>query len=176
MTRAAEDRLLVLLRHGAASQDGGRTDADRPLTDRGHEQAAQMGHWLVEHEIGADLVLCSPATRARQTCVGLARAGCPEAQVHHDRRLYNASPEGLLEVIREADPDANVVLVVGHAPGLPGLASLLADGQGSQAAHEAMADGFSAGSAAVLSYSGHWSDLSFADARLERFVVPHPVG
>lgn len=164
--------MIVLVRHGHAAQDGGSSDADRPLTVRGHEQARQMGHWLVEHGIGADLVLCSPATRARQTCEGIGLAGCAEAQVHHDHRIYNASPEALLEVLREADPDATVTLVVGHAPGLPGLASLLADGQGSQQAHDAMADGFPAGAAAVLSYSGHWTDLSFADARLDRFVVP----
>lgn len=172
MTRAAEDRTIVLLRHGTAAQGLGRTDADRPLTERGHAEATQAGHWLSEHGIGADLVLCSPATRTRQTCEDMARSGCAEAEVHHDRRLYNASPEALLGVLQESDPDASVVLLVGHAPGVPGLASLLADGQGSTEAHELMADGFPAGALALLSYSGHWSELGFADASLERFVLP----
>ncbi len=176
MTAAAEDRLLVLLRHGAAEQDAGRSDADRVLTELGHEQAAEVGHWFAAHGLGADLVLCSPATRARQTCEDLAVAGCPEARIHHDRRLYNASPEVILEVVREADVDASVVLVVGHAPGLPVLTSMLADGEGSERAHELLGHGFPSGSFAVLSYAGHWSALAPADARLERFVVPDPVG
>jgi phosphohistidine phosphatase len=171
MTRAAEDRVIVLVRHGAAEQ-GNRSDADRVLTQRGHAEASEIGHWLAAHEIGADLVLCSPAARTRQTCEDVARSGCAETDVHHDRRLYNGSPDAILEVVREADPEASVVLVVGHAPGIPGLASLLADGEGSTEAHELMAEGFPTGSAAVLTYSGHWNDLAFADARLERFVVP----
>ncbi len=176
MTAAAEDRLLVLLRHGEAEQGHDRTDADRVLTEAGHEEAVAVGHWFAEHGIGADLVLCSSATRTRQTCEDLAAAGCPEARVHHDQRLYNASEEAILDVVREAEPDASVVLVVGHAPGIPRLTSLLADGEGSVQAHELLGQGFPTGSFAVLAYSGHWSDLAPAGARLERFVVPHPVG
>lgn len=172
MTRAAEDRVLVLLRHGHAEQGLGRTDADRALTSRGHEESAEAGAWLHEHGIGADLVLCSPSTRTRQTCDDIFRAGCAETTVHHDGRVYNASPEALLDVLREADENADVVLVVGHAPGLPGLASLLADGQGSTEAHELLAQGFPSGAFAVMGYAGHWRDLALTEARLDRFVVP----
>lgn len=68
-------------------------------------------------------------------------AGCPEADVRFDKRIYNAPPEQLLDVLREADEDANVVMLVGHAPGIPALASVLADGEGSAAAHGALAQG-----------------------------------
>ena len=55
-------------------------------------------------------------------------------QIEH--RLYNADAEEVLAVVRESTDDASVLLVVGHAPGLPAAASLLADGEGDDEAHE----------------------------------------
>ncbi len=170
MTRACHDRTLILLRHAKAEQGNG-LDAERKLTERGVRDAKAAGRWIADHGYGADEVLCSPATRATMTCDAVATAGCAEAEVRHDRRIYNATPEALLDVLREADEDANVVLLVGHAPGVPSLASLLADGRGSAIAHEHMSQGFPTSGVAVLSYAGPWSELTFADARLERFGV-----
>jgi phosphohistidine phosphatase len=69
-------------------------------------------------------------------------SGCPEGEVHLDRRIYLASPQRLLEVIHEADEDADVLMVVGHAPGIPSLAELLCDGEGSVEGHRKMAEGY----------------------------------
>ena len=98
-------------------------------------------------------------------------AGCAEADVHHDHRIYNAAPERLLAIVREADSDANVVMLVGHAPGIPALASMLAEGEGSEQAHDLMSQGFPTSGVAVLRFSGHWSDLTPGVARLDRFHV-----
>lgn len=174
MTTASEDRVLILVRHSEA-ESGGAPDEDRELTDGGWEDAREAGRWLHTHEFGVDEVLCSTAVRARQTCEAIWEGGCSEALVHHDSRVYNASAQRLLDVIREADADANVVMVVGHAPGIPYLTSILADGEGSEPAHEALAAGFPTTGIAILSYAGHWSDLSPATARLERFHVARAI-
>jgi len=172
MTRSAEDRTLILLRHAKAEQGGYDRDHDRELTGRGRHDARAAGKWLHENGIGIDEVLCSTSTRTQQTAEEVWSAGCPEADVHHDRRIYNASAGTLLEVVREADADANVVMVVGHAPGIPALASLLADGEGHDEAHERMSEGYPTNGLAVLRYDGHWSDLAFGAAYLQEFVVP----
>ena len=171
MTSAARDRVLVLLRHAKTEETNPGGDLERELTGRGRRDASAAGRWLHEHGIGIDEVLCSTAERTRQTCELVWEAGCPEADVHHDRRIYNASPEALLDVVHEADDDADVVMVVGHAPGIPALAELLADGEGSAEGHRAMAEGFPTCALAVLHYAGRWSDLAFGDAQLERFHV-----
>jgi phosphohistidine phosphatase len=171
MTRASEDHLLILLRHAKTEQVPGKPDHERELTKRGRRDAQAAGVWLAGHGIGFDLVLVSSSARTMQTADEVA-SSCAEAEVWTDRRLYAAPPDRLLEVIHEADPEAGVVLVVGHAPGIPALASLLADGQGSVLAHARMAEGYPTCALAVLSYSGHWSDLGFDDARLEYFAVP----
>lgn len=171
MTIAAEDRTLVLVRHAKAVQSGYDADHERELTPRGHRDAAEAGRWLRDQGIGVDEVLCSTATRTQQTCEEMWSAGCAEADVHHEHRLYNASADRLLEVAREADADANVVMMVGHAPGIPALASLLAEGEGSDQAHELMSQGFPTAGVAVLRFSGHWTDLAPGVAHLDRFHV-----
>lgn len=176
MTRAARDRILVLLRHAKAEPGGPEDDHDRQLTKGGRRDARAAGEWLVAHGIGVDEVLCSTSERAQQTAEGVWSGGCPEADVHLDRRIYLASPEWLLEVVRDADDDADVVMIVGHAPGVPTLAELLAGGAGSVAAHQALAQGFPTCGLAVLHYAGRWSDLGFGDATLERFHVCRAAG
>jgi phosphohistidine phosphatase len=171
MTRASEDRILVLLRHAKAEQVSGKPDHERELTARGRRDAQAAGRWLTEHGIGCDLVLCSTSARTLQTSHGIA-GNCAEAEVWEDRRIYAGGADQLLEVVREADPAASIVLMIGHAPGIPALASLLADGEGSVQAHRLMAEGFPTCGLAVLRYSGHWSDLGYDDARLDFFAVP----
>jgi len=171
MTTAARDRTLVLLRHAKAEGRHPDGDHERGLTGRGRRDARAAGQWLHDHGIGLDEVLCSSSERTQQTAEGVWAGGCPETEVHLDRRIYNAGPEGLLEVIREADDDADVLMVIGHAPGIPALTELLADGDGSVEGHRALGEGFPTCGIAVLHYSGRWSDLDFGDASLERFHV-----
>jgi phosphohistidine phosphatase len=171
MTRAAQDRTLVLLRHAKAEQQNWDNDHERELTARGRRDAAAAGRWLIEHGIGIDEVLCSTSERTQQTTEAVWSSGCPEGEVHLDRRIYLASPERLLEVIHEADEDADVLMVVGHAPGIPSLAELLCDGEGSVEGHRKMAEGFPTCAVAVLHYAGPWAGLQFGDATLERFHV-----
>ena len=171
MTRAAQDRTLVLLRHAKAEQQNWDNDHERELTARGRRDAAAAGRWLIEQGIGIDEVLCSTSERTQQTTEGVWSSGCPEGEVHLDRRIYLASPQRLLEVIREADEDADVLMVVGHAPGIPSLAELLCDGEGSVEGHRKMAEGYPTSAVAVLHYSGRWADLQFGEATLERFHV-----
>ncbi len=164
------DRTLILLRH-AKAQEGGARDHDRELTARGQRDARAAGAWLHQQSYGIDEVLCSTAERARQTAQGVWDGGCAEADVRYENRIYEAQPEALLQVLREADEDAQVVMLVGHSPGIPTLASLLADGEGKRGAHEALAQGYPTAGIAVLSFQGHWADLAFGAAALERFEV-----
>lgn len=166
MTAAALARTLILMRHAHAQSHSPDGDHERDLSGAGEHEAASAGAWLHGHDIGIDEVLCSSAERARQTAAGVWAGGCAEADVRIDPRLYNAAPAAILEVIREADEDADVLLVIGHVPGIPALASLLADGDGSAKAHEALSAGFPTAAMAILRYSGAWSDLGPGSARL----------
>ncbi|MGL4173602.1 MAG: SixA phosphatase family protein [Actinomycetota bacterium] len=181
MTRSAQDRTLILLRHAKAESgrsqseslppESSQPDHDRSLTARGHRDARAAGQWLAGQQIGLDEVWCSTAERTQQTAAGVWAGGCAETDIHMDRRLYTASADQILDVVRETDPDADVVMVVGHAPGIPALTELLTAGTGSAEAHQALGQGFPTCGLAVLHYAGPWSALAFGEASLRRFHI-----
>lgn len=108
---------LILLRHAksdwaAPSAD----DADRPLSGRGREAAGVMGRVLTLAGRVPDLILTSPARRARETADLAAAAGGWEAPVAADPRLSPGSPAEVIAVVREHGGDAGRVLVIGHEP------------------------------------------------------------
>lgn len=163
----------MLVRHAeAATAPPGGGDHDRELTETGQQDAETFGRWLHDQGMGCDEVITSSATRAVQTVEGLACGGCSEAEIQVERRLYNGAESDVLQVLREATVDADVVLVVGHAPSIPAAVSLLADGDGDDAAHEQLSHGFPPGTAAVLRYQGHWSDLDYGQATLVDLRTP----
>ncbi|GAA3748794.1 SixA phosphatase family protein [Micromonospora maritima] len=128
-------RTLVLLRHAKAEQERDAPDAERPLTARGHADAAAAGAWLARHELLPDVVLCSPARRTRQTWHGVAMGmtgsppeGGPAGStpvVRYEPTAYEAHPDELLDLVRAVDPAADTVLLVAHNPGISLLSALL---------------------------------------------------
>ena len=119
-------KTLFLLRHAKSSwADSALADFDRPLNGRGKRAAETIGKFMRKQEIRPNLVLSSPAVRARET-IGIAiKASHLTAEVHYDQRIYEAGPMRLLEVISEIEEETSEVLVVGHNPGLEELLQLL---------------------------------------------------
>src|ERR1700712_4658208 len=60
-------RTLLLLRHAKSDYPPGVADHERPLAPRGIREAALAGDWLRAHAPAVDAVLCSTATRTRET-------------------------------------------------------------------------------------------------------------
>ena len=65
-------RELLLVRHAKSSWNSGApSDFERPLAKRGLRNAPAMGAWLAERRLVPDLVVTSPALRARMSVDGL---------------------------------------------------------------------------------------------------------
>ncbi|MEP6629408.1 MAG: histidine phosphatase family protein [Lapillicoccus sp.] len=171
MTPVHDDRTLVLLRHAKAEQVPGKPDHDRALTERGRLDAEAAGAWLHAQGIVAELVICSTSLRTRQTWEHAAHGGAQAEFVEYRRAVYQGGTHGVLDCLHEDTGDVRTVVVVGHAPSIPDLASALTDGQGSQTAHTAMGEGFPTSGMAVLRYADDWPELGPGDASLERFHV-----
>jgi phosphohistidine phosphatase len=118
-------RTLVLLRHAKSAHPEGVADIDRPLTPRGHADAAAAGAWLMQRGYPPDLVLCSPSRRTRETWHGIALAFTAGPTVRYDERAYDASAENLLDLIRDTEDDVTTIMLVGHNPAMSHLSSLL---------------------------------------------------
>ena len=115
-------KTLLLLRHSKAENAApGSSDIDRALNERGRNEAQAMGTFIRKQNLTFELVLCSPALRARETAELVLAAAEITANVRYDQRIYEASPRQLLEVISEVEEDKIAVLLVGHNPGMEEL-------------------------------------------------------
>lgn len=161
-------RRLLLVRHAKTEQAAGRIDHDRELLPRGVADARAGGAWIVQHRLVPHLVLCSTATRAQQTWQEMAAGGqLHDVEVWNERRIYNAYPEEILAVLQEAPEDRRVLLVVGHAPGIPSLGAGLADPEASDStALATLQDGMPTGVGLELEVTGPWSEVVAESARL----------
>ncbi|WP_198943355.1 SixA phosphatase family protein [Actinokineospora bangkokensis] len=151
-------RRLVLLRHGHAEW-ADVPDRDRLLTDRGRAAATGVGRWLQSTGVAPDLVLCSPAVRTRETWKLVAAQLARRPRTVYEDRVYEASPGELIALLNELPDDATAVAVIGHNPGLHGLAQVLAGDAADDLAARLQREGFPAAAAAVLTFDGGWPDL-----------------
>jgi phosphohistidine phosphatase len=111
---------LILWRHAEAGD--GIPDGERPLTKKGHKQAAAMAGWLGEHLPKRVRILVSPAIRAQQTAAALEQ---PFTTV----REIGVGARATAVVDAAGWPDAgDTVVVVGHQPTLGRVAALLLAG------------------------------------------------
>lgn len=170
MATGSSSRLIALMRHAKAEQQG-PTDFDRPLAERGHRDAAELGSWLDREGFEADHAIVSAALRTRETWTSVAAAADWELDPEVDRGLYAAGPDTALDLVREVDDDVRRLLVIGHNPTIAVLAQLLDDGDGDPELAEEMLGGYPTGAVAVFEHSGSWADLAEGTARLVGFHV-----
>jgi phosphohistidine phosphatase len=154
-------RILLVLRH-AQTEDirPGSRDNERRLTPDGERQAREVGDYLRTRNIAIDAVLCSSAVRAQQT-LGLLKIDdqLPANRVEIADRFYNAGADTLINAVRELPVDCRVALLVGHAPGAPGLVHEMADPDTSTPeAIGAIESRFPAAALAWLEFDGDWSE------------------
>ncbi len=108
---------LYLLRHAKSSWDEpGLADFDRPLSRRGRRNAALLAAHLREESIDPEIVLCSPARRARETAELLGLEG-----VQFEDDLYGAGTADLGRRLTALPHSVASAILIGHNPGLEGL-------------------------------------------------------
>ncbi|OIN82315.1 SixA phosphatase family protein [Mycobacterium malmoense] len=156
------------MRHAKSAYPPGVADHDRPLAPRGIKEAGLAGDWLRANALTIDAVLCSTATRARET---LAKTGI-DAPVRYVERLYDTTPGIMIEEINKVPDDVTTLLVVGHEPTTSALALTLADEDTDTAVAERISAKFPTSAIAILAVPGAWADLEPGQAALVGLQVP----
>ena len=166
-------RMIYLLRHAKARPaDPNLRDFERPLSPDGEHALRKMRGYLEFIELRPDLVLCSSATRARQTLTGILPAIGEDVSARFDPRIYRLGERGLLNRLRQLSDELSSVMVVGHNPGIHALALRLVGGGEAKDCKE-IRKRFPAGALATLIWRGrHWSEIGPATCELQSLVVP----
>jgi len=149
-------KTLLILRHAKSSWKNEKLkDFDRPLKHRGEVAANLIGKVLTMTELVPQVILSSPAKRARQTAELVAEEAGFKGEIKFVDPFYMGEPENYITALNELPDEIERVMVVGHNPGLEALLQLL-DGK---------VDALPTGSLAYLVLNiKHWADLTKATA------------
>lgn len=114
------NRRLVMIRHAKSSWANPlQSDFERPLNERGEHDAPMMGERLKKLNVIPDLIIASPAKRAKQTAKKVAKAiGYNEEKIQWVEKLYHCIPQVFEEVLYEVKDDVQTVFIVAHNPGI----------------------------------------------------------
>lgn len=165
-------KTLIILRHGQA-KNAGMSDHDhnRTLTLKGREEAAGVGETLAENGFSPDYVLCSTATRTRETLVELQNFFFSQPPVSYVPKIYNASESDLFSQISAIPSEVNTALLVGHNPALYQLSMALAK-EGDKRMHDNLQMQFPTCALVVISFDGEWKNILNSRSKLVLFAVP----
>jgi len=115
-------KILYLLRHAKSSwDDPARSDFQRPLNPRGQRTAPFMGELMKKRKLRAEIIVSSPAERAKETAVLVKEAADMQVEIVFDRRIYEASANRLRKVTSELKNGYASAMLVGHNPGIEGF-------------------------------------------------------
>lgn len=164
-------KILYVLRHAKSDWgDSSLRDFDRPLNERGKKAAAAIGKELRKRKIRPELVLASPAVRARQTIELVQAAYGGTFNVEDEPRIYGAEPDRLIGLISRAPDAFDRLLIVGHNPGLRDLVLELS---GPGELHDEVAEKFPTAALAEIRFeTGSWTRIASCEGVLECLLRP----
>lgn len=118
---------LIIVRH--AKSDWGNEflkDIDRPLNERGYNDAYFSSQWYSSNKEHPDLIVSSPATRALSTALIFSRDMNMEPdKIRLADNIYESPAPVLLKVIQGLERSAGRVMLFGHNPGFTDLSNQL---------------------------------------------------
>jgi phosphohistidine phosphatase len=157
---------LILMRHAKSDWSGALTsDHNRVLNPRGRAGATALGRWLRSQNLIPDEILCSSSARTRET---LMRLDLPtDIPTQFERGLYLATEDQIMDRLQRADGD--VVLVIGHNPGIGYCAERMV---AAAPDHPQFAK-YPTGATLVADFDvDGWSNARWQTAIARHFVVP----
>lgn len=155
------------MRHAKSSwSEQSLKDFDRPLNERGENDAPLMGKYLKKIGIITDQVIGSPAVRAKQTLLKVCEElGVDRNQITWDEDLYFRGSTSYIHALKRAKNQSAVVMVTGHYPMVSDVVSALTGKE--------LEDHFSTASIACLEVEiDSWDDLEEGICELKWMMKP----
>lgn len=106
---------LILIRHAKSSWKHDVIDHERPLNERGINDAHLISNKLLNDKLRVDLVVCSDAVRTKTTAhIFTLNLGINQDIVEYDHDLYDFQGANLIKGIKNCDNSINNLMVFGH--------------------------------------------------------------
>ncbi len=157
-------KTLLVLRHAKSSwDDPNLSDFDRPLNNRGKKAAPFIGELMAKNDLNPELILSSPAKRAKQTAKLAKESGNLTAPIKFNGKIYEASPNTLVDIISEIPNKFKSAMIVGHNSGVEILLTILTGEQ-----HQ-----FTTANLAIIKLDiNNWAKISKGCGKMKNLLRP----
>lgn len=157
---------LYIIRHAQTMPAEGGDDKSRKLTPNGLKDARALGQMMAHKKYIPGIVLCSPATRTRETLAGILESLGDIASEFPDE-IYNGGAGELLRLLQQQDNQN--ILLIGHVPGVYELVALLT-GSGPPSLLAKLSQSYKPGTLSVLNCPcENWTDIQPGENELIDF-------
>ena len=122
-------KTLFLVRHAKSSWDDiALSDFERPLNERGKNDAPKMGKRLRKKNVKIDAFISSPAKRAKKTAEYFIKEFDRDTdEIILVSALYDAGTNNFSETIKDIDDKYKSAAIFSHNPGITDFANQLID-------------------------------------------------
>lgn len=158
-------KTLYLVRHAKSDwSEENKADLDRGLSKRGSKDLKSMSSYLLEKKIKPDLILSSPALRAKLTAKKISKKIKYDKDIKYIDKLYMPDPETILDILSDQKDKNKSIFLVNHNPALTDLANTLTD--------ENIDNIPTLGIVAIKFDIKKWKDIKDHKGKMDFFVYP----
>lgn len=167
--------LLIIMRHANAEPSSDTGDAGREISDKGRKQAKKVGKALAVMSLVPDRIVCSGATRARQTLDRMLKYFGDGPTVEMRQSLYEGGVDAVMDELRQAH-GVRRLMIVGHEPTVSMAAQWLASPKSDPALLGLLGLGMSPASLVVFGSDKPCDQWTIRDADLIAVLTPKDCG
>jgi phosphohistidine phosphatase len=153
---------LLIIRHAKSSWEHDVSDKDRPLSNRGINDANLVSNHLINRVKDVDFVCSSPAIRALHTCsIFMRNLELDFLKLLVSENLYDFGGLKVSNFIKSLNDDYNCVMIFGHNHAFTSISNIF----GSQ-----IIDNFPTSGYVELAFNANsWKDISTGKTELVVF-------
>ncbi len=108
-------KTLTLMRHGKSSWKYDVIDRERPLNQRGKNDAKLVANHFMKQNIVPTIICSSPAKRALNTCKIFIKAfNLSETSIRVEEDLYDFGGESVVNFIKNLPDSCSDIMIFGH--------------------------------------------------------------
>lgn len=158
-------KTLFLVRHAKSDWTQNLEDNERPLNERGHQDAPKMAKYLLDNGFSIDKVVSSPAKRALTTARYFAET-FSKPQIKKVEDLYEPLLEDFYQTVERMEDEFDSIALFSHNPTISEFAYKLTGETGE----------FPTCAVAIFQIdTDSWSNFEQSEKKLLNFFIPKEI-